>query len=106
MQDDARTIGLFQGRFDRNGLIYHPGWDRRGNAVSEFDDVCHIQWSPRSRGVALATAADESATGPASFTPLEPDGRPILIDQHMPRPRKSLRLDRAGRGGVRGRRAG
>lgn len=74
--------------------------------MPEFDDVRRIQWSLRTRGVTLATAADESATGPASFSPLEPDDRLILIDQHMPRPRKSLRLDRAGRGGVRGRRAG
>jgi len=34
------------------------------------------------------TAADESSTGPASMVLTDPDGNPILIDQHVPKPRK------------------
>jgi hypothetical protein len=27
--------------------------------------------------------ADESTTGPASFMVMDPDGNPILVDQHV-----------------------
>ncbi len=27
--------------------------------------------------------ADESTTGPASFVAVDPDGNPILVDQHV-----------------------
>jgi hypothetical protein len=36
----------------------------------------------------LATKADESTTGPASLVLVDPDGNQILIDQHVPSPRK------------------
>jgi hypothetical protein len=38
--------------------------------------------------LALLSQADESSTGPASLALLDPDGNPILIDQHVPRPRR------------------
>jgi lactoylglutathione lyase len=37
----------------------------------------------KDQGVELATEADESTTGPASLMLLDPDGNPILIDQHV-----------------------
>lgn len=36
----------------------------------------------------LAMAADETTSGPASLMLLDPDGNPILVDQHVPSPRK------------------
>jgi len=33
--------------------------------------------------VSLTTEADESTTGPASFVVVDPDGNPVLVDQHV-----------------------
>lgn len=86
MQNDTSTIGLFQGMFDRNILTFNPGWDRACNTLPEFDDVREIQQRLTGQGVALTATADESSTGPASIMLSDPDGNPILIDQHVPRP--------------------
>src|SRR5262245_33396818 len=88
LQNETASIGLFQGMFDKNMLTFNPGWDRTGSALPDFDDVRDIQRSLKSRGIALATSADESTSGPASLMLLDPDGNPILIDQHVPRPGK------------------
>jgi catechol 2,3-dioxygenase-like lactoylglutathione lyase family enzyme len=87
MQNDASTIGLFQGMFDKNILTYNPGWDRNCGTLPDFDDVRDIQQELKRRGVTLATEADESTTGPASLTLFDPDGNQILVDQHVPSPR-------------------
>ncbi len=86
MQNETSTIGLFQGMFEKNSLTFNPGWDRNMTTLADFDDVRDIQRTLKSRGVALSTAADESTTGPASLMLTDPDGNPILIDQHVPRP--------------------
>src|SRR5262245_54394322 len=88
MQNETATIGLFQGLFEKNTLTFNPGWDRSGKALPNFGDVREIQKALTSRGIELATKADESATGPASFSLMDPDGNPILVDQHVPSPRK------------------
>jgi hypothetical protein len=31
----------------------------------------------------MLSEADESASGPASFMIVDPDGNPILVDQHV-----------------------
>jgi catechol 2,3-dioxygenase-like lactoylglutathione lyase family enzyme len=85
LQNETATIGLFQGMFDRNIMTFNPGWDRSGSALKDFDDVRDIQETLKSRGLALATEADAASTGPASLTLVDPDGNPILIDQHVPR---------------------
>ena len=86
LQNDSSTIGLFHGMFDKNILTYNPGWDRSTNTLPDFDDVRDIQRTLVSRGLKLATAADESTTGPASVTLYDPDGNQITIDQHVARP--------------------
>jgi catechol 2,3-dioxygenase-like lactoylglutathione lyase family enzyme len=88
LQNETSTIGLFQGIIDKNSLTFNPGWDRSGNTLPDFDDVRDIQRTLRNRGLALASEADESLSGPASLMLLDPDGNPILIDQHVPSPRK------------------
>jgi len=88
LQNETATIGLFQGMFEKNMLTFNPGWDRSAKTLSDYDDVRDIQRELKSRGLALVTAADESTTGPASLMVLDPDGNPILIDQHAPSPRK------------------
>ena len=88
LQNETGTIGLFQGMFNRNTLTFNPGWDRNGGTLPEFDDVRAIQRTLKSHGLTLATEADESTSGPASLMLLDPDGNPILIDQHVPSPKK------------------
>jgi hypothetical protein len=80
------TIGLFQGMFDKNTLTFNPGWDQDCNTLPDFDDVREIQTLLKSQGRPLLTQADLSSTGPASCLPLDPDGNPILLDQHVPSP--------------------
>jgi catechol 2,3-dioxygenase-like lactoylglutathione lyase family enzyme len=86
LQNQTCTIGLFQGMFDKNTLTFNPGWDRECNTLPDYDDVRDIQKSLKSQGLPLLTEADESSTGPGSLFLLDPDGNPILIDQHVPSP--------------------
>ncbi len=88
LQNESSTIGLFQGVFPRNTMTFNPGWDRSSNALPDFDDVRVIQRMLKANGLELASAADESSTGPASLMLIDPDGNPILVDQHVPSPRK------------------
>jgi catechol 2,3-dioxygenase-like lactoylglutathione lyase family enzyme len=87
LQNETATIGLFQGMFDKNLLTFNPGWDRTAQTLPDFDDVREIQRRLKAAGIALTSEADESSTGPASLTLIDPDGNPILVDQHVPRPK-------------------
>jgi len=89
LQNSTSTIGLFQGpQYTRNMLTFNPGWDRTGNPLPAFDDVRDIQRTIKEKGITPSVAAEESSTGPASLVLTDPDGNPILIDQHVPKPRK------------------
>lgn len=88
LQNETATIGLFQGMFDKNVLTFNPGWDRSAKTLASFDDVREIQKTLKSRGLTLTTSADEASTGPASLTLTDPDGNQILLDQHVPAPKK------------------
>ena len=44
--------------------------------------------NPHQPRPCVATKADESTMGPASLVLYDPDGNQILIDQHVPSPRK------------------
>lgn len=76
------VIGLFQGMFERNILTFNPGWDQAAQPVDPFTDVRELQRQLRATGIAFEQQADESTSGPASFIVLDPDGNPILVDQH------------------------
>ncbi len=76
-------LGLFQGMFDKNSLTFNPGWDENGAEMKEFEDVRDIQKRYKAAGIKLLTEADEATKGPASITLEDPDGNPILIDQHV-----------------------
>jgi catechol 2,3-dioxygenase-like lactoylglutathione lyase family enzyme len=77
------VIGLFQGMFERNIMTFNPGWDGNARTLREFTDVRELQRQLRMRGVKFRSEADESTTGPASFLIVDPDGNPILFDQHV-----------------------
>lgn len=76
------VIGLFQGMFEKNTLTFNPGWDRNAQAIDPFTDVRELQRRLKAEGVSFVTEADENTTGPASFMVVDPDGNPILFDQH------------------------
>jgi len=77
------VIGLFQGMFDKNMLTFNPGWDGNAQKLDKFTDVRELQKQLKAQGVELMTEADEGTTGPASFVVVDPDGNPILVDQHV-----------------------
>ena len=83
LKNGDHTIGLFQGMFDKNILTFNPGWDSNANRLESFTDIRELQRQLKAQGVELVSEADESTTGPASFTALDPDGNPILVDQHV-----------------------
>jgi lactoylglutathione lyase len=83
MKNGDHVIGLFQGMFEKNILTFNPGWDSNAQKLATFTDVRDLQRQLKAQGVQLQQEADESATGPASFIVIDPDGNPILIDQHV-----------------------
>ena len=76
------VIGLFQGMFARNMLTFNPGWDSNAQSIDRFDDVRVLQRALRAQGAQFTSEADESTSGPASFIVVDPDGNPLLFDQH------------------------
>jgi catechol 2,3-dioxygenase-like lactoylglutathione lyase family enzyme len=83
LKNGAHVIGLFQGMFPRNILTFNPGWDSNAQKLATFTDVRELQRQLKAQGVQLASEADEGTTGPASFLAVDPDGNPILFDQHV-----------------------
>lgn len=83
MKNGSVVIGLFQGMFEKNILTFNPGWDSNAQKLASFTDVRELQRQLRAQGVQLEHQADESTTGPASLIAVDPDGNPILIDQHV-----------------------
>lgn len=83
LKNGAHVIGLFQGMFERNTLTFNPGWDSNAEKLGTFTDVRELQRLLKARGVELLTEADEGTDGPASFMVVDPDGNPILVDQHV-----------------------
>ena len=82
LRNDDHVIGLFQGMFEKNMLTFNPGWNQQCENLDTFTDVREMQRSLRAQGVEIEVEADESGEGPASFMITDPDGNPILIDQH------------------------
>jgi len=83
LRNAGATIGLFQGMFDKNSLTFNPGWDRDGQALDDYTDVRELQRQLKKDGVEFQNEADETTTGPASFVVVDPDGNPVLVDQHV-----------------------
>jgi catechol 2,3-dioxygenase-like lactoylglutathione lyase family enzyme len=82
LKNGTCIIGLFQGMFEKNILTFNPGWDQDAQQVDPFTDVRDLQRQLKAAGVPIMTEADESTKGPASFVLVDPDGNPVLVDQH------------------------
>lgn len=83
LRNGTTTLGLFQGMFDKNVLTFNPGWDASGQPLDEFTDIRELQQRMKAAGLELASEADESTQGPASLALIDPDGNPVLLDQHV-----------------------
>ena len=83
MKNGDHVIGLFQGMFEKNILTFNPGWDQNASQLDNFTDVRELQQQLKARDIKFENEADESTTGPASFVVVDPDGNPILVDQHI-----------------------
>jgi len=83
LKNGDHVIGLFQGMFEKNMITFNPGWDNNASKLSTFTDVRDLQRQLKAQDVQLMTEADETTTGPASFVAVDPDGNPILVDQHV-----------------------
>lgn len=83
LKNGQATIGLFQGMFEKNMLTFNPGWGGDANSLETFTDVRDIQKRLKEKGIQPVSAADELSHGPASIMLIDPDGNPVLIDQHI-----------------------
>lgn len=83
LKNGDAIIGLFQGMFEKNILTFNPGWDQNAGKVDPFTDIREIQKKLKTVGMEFATEADLNTTGPASFMVIDPDGNPVLLDQHV-----------------------
>lgn len=83
MKNESTVIGLFQGMFEKNILTFNPGWDENAAPLEDFTDIRDIQKHLKDQGISFESEADLSSTGPGSFIIIDPDGNPILVDQHV-----------------------
>ena len=82
LKNENAIIGLFEGMFENNIITFNPGWDENAQNVATFDDVRVIQAHLAQCGIELTSETVQSKSGPAHITLTDPDGNPILIDQH------------------------
>jgi len=88
LQNGNARIGLFQGMFDKNIMTFNPGWTKDKETLKDFQDVRELQRTLKARGITMAPEADETTEGPAYFMVTDPDGNTILVDQHVPSPKR------------------
>lgn len=82
MKNGDCLIGLFHGMFDKNILTFNPGWDNNAAPTDPFMDVRKLQETLRKQGISFISEVAPDSEGPGSFIIEDPDGNPILLDQH------------------------
>jgi lactoylglutathione lyase len=83
LRQGETVIGLFHGMFEKNMLTFNPGWNQQCETLTEFEDVRALQARLKKAGLEVGDDIEAGSTGPASFFLTDPDGNPILIDQHV-----------------------
>jgi len=83
MKQGETNIGLFEGMFEKNILTFNPGWNQTAENVESFDDVRELLEQFKSKGIEIAECSITGEKGSSSFSVIDPDGNPILIDQHV-----------------------
>ena len=90
LRNGTTTIGLFQGMFKKNIMTFNPGWNSEAKPIDQFQDVRKLEEELIKRGITPTKPIDakvKQGNQPASFVLTDPDGNPILIDQHVPGPK-------------------
>ncbi|BAS11044.1 glyoxalase/Bleomycin resistance protein/dioxygenase [Arthrobacter sp. Hiyo4] len=64
-------------------LTFNPGWSQNAEALDAFTDVRDLQRELKAAGAEFVSEADEATTGSGSFIVVDPDGNPVLVDQHV-----------------------
>lgn len=82
LKNGETVVGLYQGMFEKNMLTFNPGWDNKAQNVDPFTDVREIQRRLKAQGIVPVTEVDETTTGIGHFIVIDPDGNPVLVDQH------------------------
>lgn len=82
LKNESCIIGLFQGMFEKNMLTFNPGWNENAENLDTFTDIRELQNELKAKSIEFHSQADETTTGPAHFIIEDPDGNPILVDQH------------------------
>lgn len=83
LKNGQTIIGLFQGMFERNALTFNPGWDQDCNTLDNFEDVRALQARLSKAGLDTGVPIEAGTSGPAHFAMIDPDGNPVLVDQHV-----------------------
>ncbi len=83
LTNDGCVIGLFQNMIERNTMTFNPGWDQNGQPVDDFKDIRELQVQYQADGLEILNEVDQTSKGPASFIVVDPDGNPVLFDQHV-----------------------
>lgn len=84
MVNETCVIGLFLGMFDKNILTFNPGWGGPHLQLESFTDVRELCRAAKAAGLEVGdNNVEESESGPAYFTLTDPDGNPLLFDQHV-----------------------
>jgi len=82
LKNGEHVLGLFQGMFDKNMLTFNPGWNQSAQNIDEFTDVRELRDELIRRGITPVNDNAQQESGPGSILIEDPDGNPILIDQH------------------------
>ncbi|MDD3712627.1 MAG: VOC family protein [Candidatus Izemoplasmatales bacterium] len=81
LKSNQAVIGLFEGMIDKNTLTFNPGWSGEGKNIEPYDDVRVIYQELNESIPNLQNGITQDA-GPGYIIVEDPDGNPILIDQH------------------------
>jgi catechol 2,3-dioxygenase-like lactoylglutathione lyase family enzyme len=84
LKNGTATVGLFEGMFERNMLTFNPGWDNQAQPLESFEDIRELRDRLKQAGIEyVADNTQESPGGPAHVILIDPDGNPIMLDQHV-----------------------
>jgi lactoylglutathione lyase len=83
LRNGEAVVGLFQGVLERNALTFNPGWGQDAQGLESFTDVRELQRELKGQGIPFLAEAEEGTSGPASFIVVDPDGNPVIVDQHV-----------------------
>ena len=88
MELGAFSISLAVKDINASKTFYEKlGFDVFGGEIAQkldhFTNVRDLQKNSKAQGIEIMDETDESTTGPASFMVMDPDGNPLLFDQHV-----------------------